>query len=55
MLVMKAASSEPRCVNLLRQEAEENDLHVWHARHAVYLLPAISPAHEAVNRRKVMH
>lgn len=39
-MVMKAAASEQRGVQLLRQDAEEYGLQLWRSGHAVYLLPA---------------
>ncbi len=45
-LVMKAARSEERGVRLLRQDAEEQGLHLWRSRHAVYVLPARSQGHD---------
>ncbi len=37
----KAALNEQRGVRLLRDDAEENGLHLWRSAHAVYLLPTI--------------
>ncbi|MES2153986.1 MAG: hypothetical protein V4510_02535 [bacterium] len=50
--LMKAALSEQRGVQLLRQNAEERGLAMWRSSHVVYLLPAVMS--QAASRRPVM-